>query len=414
MKKTKVILILMLILVMALAVNVEAATGSFKVSKDSVTLKEEKTTTFSITTTNCEGQFKITSSDTNVVKVSSASIWVSSSENITLTAVKAGTAKITITASDVADTDEKEVTGSKTITVKVEPEKVDNGGSNNNTGSNNGTTNNNSTGNNNTTTNNNTGTTTKPVTKSTNAYLSTLGVTPKEYDFSGFKQTNLTYSVTVPYEVEELKVLYKTAHSGATVNVTGNTGFEVGSNNKIAVKVTAEDGKTTKTYTIKVTKLAEVEEKPGNIIEDEEGLLLSSLSINGVDLFPEFSKNICAYTATLSKNLAEVEVKAVANKENAIIEVSGNKNLAIGENIINIIVKKEDSSEQTVYQITLTKEVDLTTNDENTDFMSNLIDNIRNYVIIAIIVVVLIIAAVITLIILLRKENKRLKEQEIE
>ena len=146
------------------------------------------------------------------------------------------TFKVVFKSQDMADIDGEPVADSNaTATVTVKAKATDNGGSNNNSGGNSGS-------------NNNSGTTTdKPVAKSTNANLSTLGVTPKEYDFSGFKKNTLTYSVTVPYEVDSLKVLYKTEHSGAKVKVTGNYGFVVGSNNKITVKVTAEDGKTTKT-----------------------------------------------------------------------------------------------------------------------------------------------------------------------
>ena len=86
-------------------------------------------------------------------------------------------------------------------------------------------------------------TTEKPKEKSNNANLSTLGVIPKEYDFSGFSKNKTSYSVTVPKNIDSLKILYKTADSNAKVKVTGNSGFEVGSNNKITVKVTAEDGK---------------------------------------------------------------------------------------------------------------------------------------------------------------------------
>ena len=235
------------------------------------------------------------------------------------------------------------------------------------------------------------------------------------YDFSGFKQSSLSYKVTVPYEVESLKVSYKAAHSGATVKVTGNTGFDVGSSNKITIKVTAEDEKTTKTYTIKVTRLAEEEEKPGNIIEDDEGLFLTSLSLKEIEISPEFSKDVYAYTATLSKDVTEIEVNAVANKENASIEVSGNTDLVVGENIINIVVKQEEGTAQAVYQITLTKEaIAVSTTGEENNFIGSLIDNIKNYIVIAVLVVVLLIATVIILIVLLRKENKRLKEQETE
>lgn len=279
-----------------------------------------------------------------------------------------------------------------------------------------------------TNTNNNTstgGTTTTTTTKkSTNANLSTLGVTPKEYDFSGFKADKTSYSVTVPNNVDSLKVTYKTADSKATVKVSGNTGFETGSNNNIKVVVTAEDGKTTKTYNIKVTKLATEEEKPGNIIEDNSNeLYLASLKIEGIDLSPEFSKNVYSYTATLSDaNINEVKVEAGANTSKAKVEITGDKNLVEGENLINILVTLDGSSKQVVYQIILTKEATEVANvgevnitpENNQGLLSNLSGNIKLYIKIAIITVILMIVAIIIIIYLLRKENKRLNSEEIE
>ena len=268
-----------------------------------------------------------------------------------------------------------------------------------------------------TTSNNNNTTTPK---KSSNAYLSTLGVTPKEYDFSGFSKTKTSYSVTVPSTVDSLKVVAKATDSKATVKVSGNSGFEVGSNNTIKVVVTAEDGKTTKTYTIKVTKLAEDEEKPGNVIEDDKGLYLTSLSLEGLEISPKFAKDTYSYTATLSdSSVNEVKVNAVANKEKAKIDISGNTNLVEGENTINLVLTLDGSTEQTVYQIVLTKEgeslVATTTKIENTPTSNNdLMGTIKKYVGIAIAVIVLVILAIIVLIILLRRENKRLKEDNID
>lgn len=410
--------------------------ASFKTKVEPKEVKIGDTITITLTADNAAGMYNVKISDTSILTVSSGSLsdfLEDESATIKLKAKKAGTVTVTTSAEDMTDLDNSKntVTGGEKYTIKVTDPNANSGGntggnqntgsgSNNNVGgntdSNNGITNNNTGGNN--ITNNNSGTTTEqPKTKSTNAYLSTLGVTPKEYDFSGFKKSNLNYSVTVPYEVDSLKVLYKTAHSGATVKVTGNSGFDVGSSNKITVKVTAEDGKTTKTYTIKVTKLAEVEDKPGNIIDEEiEDLHLTSLSLKGIELSPEFSKDTYAYTAKLSNTeVEEIEVNAIANKENATVEISGNTDLVVGENTINIVVKEQNSTMQTVYQITLTKEAALVTAPgEEVNFMSSLIDNIKNYVIIAVVGVVLIIAAIIILIILLRKENKKLNNEDTE
>lgn len=269
--------------------------------------------------------------------------------------------------------------------------------------------------------NNNSGSTTTTTKKSNNANLKTLGVTPKEYDFSGFSKSKTEYSVTVPNNVDSLNVAYKTEDSKASVKVLGDSGFEVGSNNQIKVVVTAEDGKTTKTYTIKVTKLAEDEEKPGNIIDDDknDGLYLTSLIIKGIELSPKFAKDTYSYTATLEdSSVNELKVEAKANNEKANIAISGNTNLEDGENTINIILTLDDSSEQTIYQVVVNKEaaaLPTTTSAEitptsNNDFMGS----IKTYLWVAIVVIVLVVVAVIVLIILLRRENRRLKDEDMD
>ena len=252
------------------------------------------------------------------------------------------------------------------------------------------------------------------TTKSSNANLKTLGVTPKQYDFSGFNKNKTKYSVTVPANVDSLKVVAKTEDSKASLKITGNSGFDVGSDNNIKIVVTAEDKKTTKTYEINVTKLAEEEEKPGNVIEEDEDLYLTSLEIGGIELTPEFSKDVYSYSANLNdENLTSVKVKAKANIDKANIETTGNTNLVEGENTINVVVTNGDK--KVTYQIILTKALTTTTTigeNQNSSSSNNLIGSIKNYAIIAIVIVVLIIVAIIVLICLIHKENKKLNQQQ--
>ena len=318
---------------------VNAANGSFSVSVASSSLTKGKTTSITITAKNCGGQFSITSSNSKVVSVSTSSKWVESgSEKITITAKGEGTATITVKAQDVADTSENEVTGSKTVTIKV-------------TDSSNTSNNNN---------NNNNSSSTSTSNKSSNANLKTLGISPKEYDFTGFTKNTTEYTAkAIPSTVDSLKVTAIAEEKNAKVKITGNTNLEVGTNT-IKVVVTAPDGKTTKTYSIRVTKLATEDEKPGNVIDDEKevDLFLKSLSIDGLTLSPEFSSNVFTYETTINmdeNDLNEVKVNAEANNSNAKIEITGNTNLVEGENLINIIVKEEGTSNQTVYQITVNK-----------------------------------------------------------
>ena len=197
-------------------------------------------------------------------------------------------------------------------------------------------------------------------TKSSNANLKTLGISPKEYDFTGFTKNTTEYTAkAIPSTVDSLKVTAIAEEKNAKVKITGNTNLEVGTNT-IKIVVTAPDGKTTKPYSIRVTKLATEDEKPGNVIDDEKevDLFLKSLSIDGLTLSPEFSSNVFTYETTINmdeNDLNEVKVNAEANNSNAKIEITGNTNLVEGENLINIIVKEEGTSNQTVYQITINK-----------------------------------------------------------
>ena len=399
--KKQLIFIIFSILLFALTTISYAA--SFTPGISSTNVKVGDTITITVKADNAAGMYNVKVSDSSILEVISGAtseFLENNSATIKLKAKKAGSATISVTPDDMTDLDDstKQVTaGGKTYTVKVAEVTT--------------------TTNKDTTTDKKEETTIpeKPKEKSNNANLSTLGVTPKEYDFSGFSKNKTTYSVTVPKNVDSLKVLYKTADANAKVKVSGNSGFEVGSDNKITIKVTAEDGKTTKTYTIKVTQLAEEEEKPGNVIEDNEGLYLTKLNIDGASLLPEFSKEVYSYTATLNDvNIKDVLVEAEANKKDARINISGNTNLVEGENTINIILTVDGSDVQTVYQVVVTahfveENIGVST-EENED--TDLIGKLKKYAGIAIGVVLFIIIAVIVLVILLIKEKKKIKEDE--
>lgn len=382
-KKTFLKLSIFIILFISLIIGKEVyAKGSFTVNKTSVTLTEGNTTTFTINGSSATGKVSITSSNSSVATVSSSSEWIeNNSKNITITAKKKGETTITVSGK-VSDNDGVEDTVTKTIKVTVNEKSTN-------------------------VVDNNKNAETK---KSNNANLKTLGVTPKQYDFSGFSKNKTEYSVTVPANVNSLTVVAKAEDSKAKVNVSGNSGFETGSNNKITIKVTAEDG-TTKTYTIKVTKLATEEEKPGNLIDEE--LYLNSLSITGIELSPAFSKDVFSYTATLNdESINEVTVNAKANNSKAKVEITGNKNLLIGENTINIVLTLDGKTEQVVYQIVLnkignTEEETIETNIEvPTQYTND--SKIKLYILIPILVVILIIVAIVVLIVLIVKENKKL------
>lgn len=214
-------------------------------------------------------------------------------------------------------------------------------------------------------------------TTSNNAKLANLGITPN--GFSGFKSGTTTYNATVPNNVTSVQVYAKVQAPGAKYSVSGPyKNLQVGTN-KIAVTVTAPDGKTTNTYTIYVARQAskdeevtpnvidensENNEQPGTEEPEEnqeaEALGLLSISIDeGHEIYlePEFKTDVYEYTINLEEDLSEIPLTAIANRENAIIEITGNEDLQEGENIITITVTDEEKGEKAEYKITVKKAI---------------------------------------------------------
>lgn len=194
-----------------------------------------------------------------------------------------------------------------------------------------------------------------PATKSSNANLKNLGITPN--DFSGFTASKTEYYVTVPYEVETVRVYAKKAESSQTISGEGDKSLEIGATTRCAVTVTAEDGTTQKTYNIYVTRKSEPTETVPNVVEEPEELLkLSTLEVKNAVLSPEFNPDIYEYEISLEdENIEKLDILATANIENASIEVNGNENFMEGENTVTIVLKSEDGTKAATYTIIVTK-----------------------------------------------------------
>ncbi len=96
-----------------------------------------------------------------------------------------------------------------------------------------------------------------PATYSSDASLSSLTVSPGTLS-PAFSPDVTSYTVQVGSDVEKLAVSANVSDSGARVVVNGNSGLTIGENT-VTCRVTAEDGQTTKDYTITVTKLETTE-----------------------------------------------------------------------------------------------------------------------------------------------------------
>lgn len=247
-----------------------------------------------------------------------------------------------------------------TITVKAKETVNDNSGNTGSTGSSSST---------------GSTSTEKPVEKpaeviSNDATLKNLGIKPN--DFSGFKKSKTSYDVTVPNSVSSVSVYAVPNNSNAKVTGTGKKELQEGAN-KVDVTVTAQDGKTTKTYTINITRQTVEESKPDeeeNTIDEnttvEEPVVevvgLTDIQVEGYTLSPVFDNKVYEYKLDINKDISELKINPITSGENIKVDVAGNTELQEGENVITLLVYNSDKDETTTYQIIVTKtsQVDLT------------------------------------------------------
>ena len=209
--------------------------GSYSISADKRTVNVGDTVSITVGINNLAGSFSISSSN-NGVLAGGKSDWFESSTTVYFTAKSAGSATITVTASDVADYDTgNAVGGSKSITINVvEPSR----------------------GGNSKTTNSKKnkqsydyGDDTIDINKeySSDNYLSSLKIEGYDIDFNKEKQE---YSLDVDEDVTSINVTATANDSNANVIGTGNIKLTDGINN-IKITVVAENGNE-RVYTITV------------------------------------------------------------------------------------------------------------------------------------------------------------------
>ena len=194
------------------------------------------------------------------------------------------------------------------------------------------------------------------------ATLKNLGIRPN--DFKNFKSGTLSYTVDVPYDTEEIEIYAEASSSKAKIEGTGkNKKLDVGKNT-FAVKVTAEDGETSSTYTLVINRKAQTEEIPKEetpteeqpqedtptVTSDVKGL--TKLTVTGITLNPAFKNDIYEYTIETTDEEKSLNLKTETSGNKYTVEVVGNENLKVGENLITILVHNaEDDKDTTTYQI---------------------------------------------------------------
>ena len=188
---------------------------------------------------------------------------------------------------------------------------------------------------------------------STDATLSSLKLTNANGGAAisltpSFNKNVTSYTVSVPYNVSKVNVSATATNSKAKITAgTGAVTLKENSTTTVNIKVQAEDGKTTKTYTVKITRPSDPNYKPSTNAD------LASLTVTGYTLSPAFAKNTTAYTVSVPSGVSSVKVTAKAADTKAKVAVSGGSNLVAGADNKVTVTCTAESGAKKVYTITV-------------------------------------------------------------
>ena len=188
--------------------------------------------------------------------------------------------------------------------------------------------------------------------KSSNNYLKSLTVNNGTLS-PNFNPRTTSYTVVVEDDLEEITISAEPEDEKATVSGTGTIQLEEG-NTTARIEVVAENG-STNTYTIHIRKESAEEIIPVGI----KSLKIQGVTVDNktedISFMPDFKTDVTEYTCNVSNQITKLLITAEPNEEGMTIEILGNENLQMGENVITILVKSEDGQEIYTYQIIVTK-----------------------------------------------------------
>ena len=201
---------------------------------------------------------------------------------------------------------------------------------------------------------------------STDATLS--GLTLSDVNFGTYASSTTSYSAQVANSVSQTTVTPTKNHSGASyvikldgvTDTDGVIALSVGSN-VITVEVTAEDGQTSRTYTVTLTRLASIQ-------QESTDATLSALTLSGID-FGTFRSGMTSYSAHVANSVTETTVTPTVNDSGAsyvikldgVTDPDGTLSLAVGSNVMTVVVTAEDETTIETYTVTVTRSEPLST-----------------------------------------------------
>lgn len=157
-----------------------------------------------------------------------------------------------------------------------------------------------------------------------------------------FVPASADYSASVANSVTNVTINATPNDSAASVAGAGSQSLTTG-DNVIDVVVTAEDGTTTFTYRITITRAFSAD------------ATLSSLSVSPGTLTPAFASATTTYAASVTNATINVNISATSNDPGAVVIGTGVVTIAVGANTFNVVVTAEDGTTILTYTIVITR-----------------------------------------------------------
>lgn len=227
-----------------------------------------------------------------------------------------------------------------------------------------------------------------------------------------FNQSIHEYKLYTKDTIRQVTLFYTTLETGATLKSECTVGCTVSSQsdtiiqtiqgkNEVIFKFTSEDEKNTEEYKFIIYR--------GETTDGSNKL--AGLNIKDYNINEKFDENTLDYTASVPYEVENLEINATAADENAKVEIKGNNNLKVGENVITITVTPTDEeNEIKIYNITVIRE-EYVSEEPTSEFVPGTIDKKDNSNIILIILIVLVSLTIIGvaayLIFFNKKKNKK-------
>ena len=252
-------------------------------------------------------------------------------------------------------------------------------------------------------------TTTRP--KNTSASVTSLSFKNATMK-PAFNQGIHEYKLYTKDTIRQVTLFYTTLETGVTLKSECTVGCTVSSQsdtiiqtiqgkNEVIFKFTSEDEKNTEEYKFIIYR--------GETTDGSNKL--AGLNIKDYNINEQFDENTLDYTASVPYEVENLEINATAADENAKVEIKGNNNLKVGENVITITVTPTDEeNEIKIYNITVIRE-EYVSEEPTSEFVPGAIDKKDNSNIILIILIVLVSLTIIGvaayLIFFNKKKNKK-------